>query len=162
MAKPVYRRITAAEDPAAHKARIRTTAAPGKLRKNSKRITQRQYQERVLHKGVKIEVLTKQREAASPAIRAKNAQRRESLIRNKFIRETFNSNDVFRPRSGAQEDIDLVAKFNKVGFKGLSERDKKNFGRLFIDYPDDTVRSWLGSSEQSRALRNSWASSRAA
>lgn len=143
-----YRRVTRDEDPAAWKARRYTRAAPGKFRKKKSVTISRTQMFRKEHGGkTKEKYYHEQREKRSSL-----PQRRARLTRarNKELRDLLDEQASLAPRDSRLIDRYIA---NGHNFDKLTEKDQTRFRDLFTRYPQDIVRGWLGSSEESRALR---------
>ena len=159
------RRVTKAEDPRAWKAERYTSAPAGKYGdKRYKYVSQRQYQqtrekERAKQEKRAPELSREKRTAArerAGTTTAQAKQARESRARNRLMREYVDEGQLRR-------DNRLIKKYKEGGWDAIQEDDEdEEFAKLFKTYPDDEVRGWLGSSEQSRALRAHWKSTRLA
>lgn len=142
-----YRRITKAENPRLWKARAYTKAAPGKFRKSTKVYSLRHVVEERAG-GIKIEAQVAARKSVRSSLVAHKA--RISRQRNKELTEAIG----MRERVSAPNQR-LIDKYIAGGghFDRLTLDEQSRFKRLFHAYPEDLVRSWLGSSEESRRLR---------
>lgn len=151
-----YRRVTAGEDAAAHKAKRYTRAAPGKFKAGAT-ISRREYQE-LTYGGQKIEAHIRASRKTSMSL-----SQRKAIItraRNKELKAIGALHKKLLPGDSAFLNKYILEAKNYTNghahFANLSASDKKRFRELFMEYPQDLVRSWLGSSEENRAHRMRW------
>lgn len=146
-----WRRVTKAEDAAAHKAKRYTRAAPGKFRKSSKTISQNQYEKK--RYGMTRSQRTKDRQTIVQSIPHFKGRQTRALTRDLRDMEDKFAELTAKDRT---QDAHLILKYKREGWSGLSEAEKLEFKHIWNKYPNDKdlLRGWLGSDEKSRYHRH--------
>lgn len=151
-----WRRVPKSENAAKHKARWFENTDTGE------KLPFRQYQQRIQHGGVRIEKQIQARRSQPGYLRSQQHQRflkgMVTRSRNKEITELAKRYEI----SDSDADKKLIAKYIREHRKSrkfsefTNAEEKRRFRDLFVQYPKDIVRVWLGSNEESRARRAAW------